>query len=260
MFVVQRAQWFGAELRQASGCAPDACADNGFLPSPAAELQSCVDAGNCIDTTGDPRASNPVVDFAALACCPPSATVILNLDKMIQQGRGNLSYRALTGSPAVLKALAAHASANPDTAVVTAVKAIDAILEHVNLNGAADDDKTAVDEATKVLATNIPKATSASAARGILKLKDLSDLASQREMAASAAKALAALPKPTTPTSTTPTPAAPTTKFQLSTRAKTALWVTGAVAAVGGSAFLLWRTTRVPSPRAHAIAARRRRR
>lgn len=259
MLAVQRAHWFGTELRQASGCAPDACSDGGFLPSPAEELQTCVDAGNCLSNTGDPGASTPAVDFAALACCPPNATVILNLDKAIGFGRISLGYRALTGNPLVVKALAAHASANPDTAVVTAVKAIEAIVDHVALNGAADDDKAAVDEATKLLAINIPKSTSASAARGILKLKDLTDLRSQPEMVASAIKALAALPKPPT-TTPPPTSTPPTSKFQLSPRAKTTLWITGAVAAVGGSAFLLWRTARTSGARTHAIAARRRRR
>lgn len=253
MLAVQRAHWFGTELRQASGCAPDACTDSGFLPSPLAELQACADTG-CIDLTGDPRADNSLVDFVALACCPPTAAVILNLNKLISG-----AIRTFAGNADFVKALAAHASANPDTAVVTAVNVIDAILKHVNSNGASSEDKTALDEATKILATNIPKSTSTSAARGILKLKDLADLTSQPEMAASAVRALAALPKPTTPPPTTPPTTPAPARLRLSTRAKTALWITGAVAAVGGSAFLLWRTTQTPA-RAPAIAARRRRR
>lgn len=227
MLAVHRARTLGADPPDLKSCASDPL---GCSADTLAQILEAVQCG-----------------------CPPQPEVMTLLSQGLDKGDPVIGTNPFFGNVGVIRAIRANAPANPNIAIVVLVKVLDQMLEFVPVAEAHTDFIT---EAIKVLAENIPKAQAESQARGILKLKDITGLKSLPTIVNAANEALVNLPRPTTPTTTTP-PQTPSSGFVLSDKAKTALLIAGAVAAVGGSAFLLWRVGRVPRT---AIAARRRRR
>lgn len=231
-------------------------------------LGAPVDLATCAKapTRCDPQRLAEILD--GLECgCPPDATALNLLAQGMDAGDPIVGTNPFFGNAGVMRAFQANAPANPDTAIVLTIKAIDDLFTDVPaaLKADVDDQRGFFAEAVRVIAQSIPKAQPDQQARGILKLKDMTGLKTLPNLARNAQIALGSItlpsPLPPAPLPSSAAPTASSVGFVFTPRMKTALLVTAAVAAVGGSAFLLWRVSRGPRMRpSYAVAARSRRR
>lgn len=230
------------------------------------DLATCAGA----PTRCDPDRLAQILD--GLECgCPPDASVIPLLQKGLDAGDPFGGTNPFFGNAGVMRALRANAPANPDVAILVAIKAIDDILQSGDNAAIEKADITNTSgqftngffaEAIKVIADSVPKAQPDQQARGILKLKDLTGITSLANIANNARNALATIQLPKPPPGTTPAPTpAPTTPsapFAFSPKAKLALTIVAGALVLGGGAFAVWRLGAHPGRLSPAMGRRRR--
>jgi hypothetical protein len=235
-------------------------------------LGAPVDLATCAKepTRCDPQRLAEILD--GLECgCPPDATAINLLAQGMAAGDPIAGTNPFFANAGVMRALRANAPANPDVAILTAIKAIDDLLQSGNNAVIEKADITDTSgqftngffaEAINVIAASIPAAQPDQQARGILKLKDLTGITTLLNIANNARNALGSItlpkPLPSVPPSAPPTSAIARTPFVLSPNAKVALTAVAAVLVLGGGAFAVWRLGAHPGRLAPAMGRRRR--